>query len=129
MGLWQVMHVFALLLALQCSTALLLQQAKHTSRRPMQMMAQPENHHPEADLLVRALKGQTVERTPVWLMRQVSISTDSKISNSLKLMQFYRLVDIWLTFENILKSFLSESVQRHLILPLSCHYSLGDASE
>lgn len=29
----------------------------------------------EADLLVRALKGETVERTPVWLMRQVSSYT------------------------------------------------------
>jgi hypothetical protein len=28
-------------------------------------------YNPDSDILVRALKGEKVERTPVWLMRQV----------------------------------------------------------
>lgn len=31
--------------------------------------------NPDSDILVRALRGEVVERTPVWLMRQVNNST------------------------------------------------------
>lgn len=41
---------------------------------PLKVPARPDMgviNNPDSDLLVRALKGQRVERTPVWLMRQV----------------------------------------------------------
>lgn len=42
-----------------------------TAKGPLRSADKIPSYNPDSDLLVRALKGQVVERTPVWLMRQV----------------------------------------------------------
>ena len=37
------------------------------------------NANDDSDILIRALKGEKIERTPVWLMRQVDLKNKNKI--------------------------------------------------
>ena len=42
-------------------------------------------YNPDSDLLIRALKGEKVERAPVWLMRQVPTSLSPTLHTSISI--------------------------------------------
>ena len=47
-------------------------QTRHVARTQRSLSMLADFQPGDADILVRAFRGEDVERTPVWLMRQVS---------------------------------------------------------